>query len=227
MTVEFGAAVSALASSLVAARRALDAATAELAEVYAADERLRSLPVPAFALAEATFDVPYVVDSVVQGEPPRLDLPRRPVFRIGEREMATLTRGVPEDVRTRLQRLVDQYERMSDLYGRAVQEPGVLVGERIPVPERLTRADLEALRRGASGPAREQLEALLKDVSGLHKALRTAGEQAKPTQRVFIRLDAESLSGVPPERIQRATLTFRDIQQSTVDVGGEPVVVPD
>ena len=227
MSVEFGEAVSALASSLVAARRALDAATAELAEIYAADERLRSLPVPAFGLAEATFDVPYVVDSVVEKAPPRLELPRRPVFRIGERELITLTRGVPEDVRSRLQRLVEQYDRMTELYARAVDEPGVLTGERIPVPERLTRADLEALRRGASGPAREQLDGLVKDVAGLHKALQTDAEQAKPTQRVFIRLDAESLSGVPPERIQRATLTFRDVQQSTVDVGGEPVVVPD
>jgi hypothetical protein len=44
---------------------------------------------------------------------------------------------------------------------------------------------------------------------------------------VFIRLDADSLSKVPVERIQRARLTFRDVQQSSVDVDGEPVVVPD
>ena len=227
MSVEFGEAVAALATSLVAARRALDAATAELSEDYAADERLRSLPVPAFALAEVTFDVPYIVDSVEETVPPRLDLPRRPVFRIGEREMASLMRGVPEDVRQRLQRLVDQYERMSDLYGRAVQDPAVLRGEPIPVPERLTRADLAALRATASTTAREQLDALVKDVSSLQKALQTAVQRVKPAPRVFIRLDAESLAKVPAERLQRAKLTFRDVQQSSVDVDGEPIVVPD
>ena len=227
MSVEFGEAVSALGVSLVAARRALDAATAELADLYAGDERLRSLPVPAFSLTEATFDVPYIVDSVDEPAPPRLELPRRPVFRIGEREMASLTRGVPEDVRQRLQRLIDQYERMSDLYGRAAQDPAVLRGEPIPTPERLPRADLEALRATASTTAREQLDAVLKDVASLHKALQTAAQRAKPVARVFIRLDAESLAKVPVERIQRARLTFRDVQQSSVDVDGAPVVVPD
>lgn len=227
MSVEFGEAVAALATSLVAARRALDAATAELSESYGADERFRSLPVPAFALAEVTFDLPYVVDSVEETVPPRLDLPRRPVFRIGEREMASLMRGVPEDVRQRLQRLVDQYERMSDLYGRAVQDPAVLRGEPIPVPEHLTRADLAALRATASTTAREQLDALVKDVSSLQKALQTAVQRVKPAPRVFIRLDADSLAKVPVERIQRAKLIFRDVQQSSVDVDGEPIVVPD
>lgn len=227
MSVEFGDAVSALASSLVAARRALDAATAELGDVYAGDERLRSLPVPAFSLAEATFDVPFVVDSVEEPPPPRLELPRRPVFRIGDREMASLTRGVGEDVRQRLARLIDQYERMSDLYARAAQDPAVLRGERVPVPDRFPRADLEALRATASAAAREQLDAVLTDFSALQKVLQTAAQQAKPVPRVFIRLDADSLSKVPVERIQRAKLTFRDVQQNSVDVDGEPVVVPD
>jgi hypothetical protein len=227
MSVEFGEAVSALASSLVAARRALDAATADLADVYAGDERLRSLPVPAFSLAEATFDVPFVVDSVEEPPPPRLELPRRPVFRIGDREMASLTRGVAEDVRQRLQRLIDQYERMSDLYARATQDPAVLRGEQIPAPERLPRADLEALRASASTAAREQLDAVLTDVAALQKVLQSAAQRAKPVPRLFIRLDADSLSKVPVERIQRARLTFRDVQQSSVDVDGEPVVVPD
>ena len=227
MSVEFGEAVSALATSLVAARRALDAATAELSDAYAADERLRSLPVPAFALSEASFDVPYVVDSVEETVPPPLDLPRRPVFRIGEREMTSLTRGVAEDVRQRLQRLVDQYERMSDLYARALTDPAVLRGERVPAPERLPRADVEALRATASTAARDQFDALLKDVGSLQTALQAAARRAKPVSRVFIRLDADSLAKVPPERIQHAKLTFRDIQQSSVDVDGAPVVVPD
>ncbi|WP_116452904.1 hypothetical protein [Blastococcus litoris] len=227
MSVEFGDAVSALASSLVAARRALDAATAELSAAYAADERLRSLPVPAFALAEAHFDVPYVVDSVEEVGPPRLELPRRPVVAIGEREMASLLRGVGADVGARLQQLVDQHARLRDLYDRARDDPESMRDERVPEPVRLSRADLAALRASASGPAREQLTAVVRDVQELQKLLQDVAQKSRPTQRVFIRLDADSLSGVPPEQIQRASLTFRDVPKAMVDVGGEPVVVPD
>lgn len=227
MTVEFGDAVAALANSLVAARRALDAATADLSSVYAADERLRSLPVPAFSLAEARFDVPYVVDSVVEVGPPPLELPRRPVVAIGERELASLLRGAPEDVGARLRLLVHQHERMRDLYDRAREEPEVLREEEVPDVVRLTRADVAALTASASSAAREQLLALMKDAQELQKVLRDAAEKARPRQRLFIRLDAEALSGVPPEQIQRAALTFRDVQKATVDAGGEPVVVPD
>jgi hypothetical protein len=227
MTVEFGDAVSALAKSLVAARRALDAATAELTAVYAADERLRSLPVPAFSLAEATFDLPYVVDSVVEFGPPQLELPRRPVVTIGDRELASLLRGAPEDVGARLMQLVEQHQRMRDLYDRARDDPEVLRDEEIPDVVRLTRADIVALTTSASSAARDQLIALIRDSQELQKVIREAAEKARPRQRVFIRLDADSLSGVPPEQIQRAALTFRDVQKATVDVGGEPVVVPD
>jgi hypothetical protein len=227
MTVEFGEAVSALANSLVAARRALDAATADLSAVYEADERLRSLPVPAFSLAEVRFDVPYVVDSVEEVRPPRLDLVRRPVVVIGEREMASLLRGAPEDVGARLQRLVEEHGRMRDLYDRVRDDPEVFREEPIPELERLSRADLAALTRAASAPAREQLLALIRDAQDLHKALQTAAEKSRPRQRLFIRLDADSLSGVPPEQLQRAALTFRDLPKATVDAGGEPVVVPD
>ncbi|WP_324277550.1 hypothetical protein [Blastococcus brunescens] len=227
MTVEFGEAVSALANSLVAARHALDTATADLAAVYEADEHLRSLPVPAFALAEARFDVPYVVDSVEEIRPPRLELVRRPVVAIGERELASLLRGAPEDTGARLRRLVEQHERMRDLYDRAREDPEVFRDEPIPDVERLSRADLAALTASASAPAREQLLAVVRDVQELQKALRTAAQKSKPRQRLFIRLDAESLAGVPPEQIQRAALTFRDVQKATVDVGGERVVVPD
>lgn len=227
MSVEFGDAVSALASSLVAARRALDAATAELTAAYAADERLRSLPVPAFSLAEAHFDVPYVVDSVEEVGPPRLELPRRPVVAIGEREMASLLRGVPADVGARLQQLVEQHAKLRDLYDRARDDPESMRDERVPEPMRLSRSDLAALRASASGPAREQLTAVIRDAQELQKLLQDAAQKSRPTQRVFIRLDADSLSGVPPEQIQRASLTFRDVPKAMVDVGGEPVVVPD
>jgi hypothetical protein len=227
VSVEFGDAVSALASSLVAARRALDAATAELSAAYAADERLRSLPVPAFALAEARFDVPYVVDSVEEVGPPRLELPRRPQVSIGERELAALLRGVPADVGARLQQVVDQHARLRDLYERARDDPGSMRDEPVPEPVRLSRADLAALRASASGPAREQLTAVLRDAQELQKLLQDAAQKSRPTQRVFIRLDADSLSGVPAEQIQRASLTFRDVPKAMVDVGGEPVVVPD
>ncbi|MGY1804062.1 hypothetical protein ACI78T_12375 [Blastococcus sp. SYSU D00922] len=227
MSVEFGDAVSALASSLVAARRALDAATAELSAAYAADERLRSLPVPAFSLAEARFDVPYVVDSVEEVGPPRLELPRRPVVAIGEREMASLLRGAPADVGARLEQFVEQHARLRDLYDRARDDPESLRDEPVPELVRLSRADLAALRASASGPAREQLTAVIRDAQELHKLLQDAAQKSRPTQRVFIRLDADSLSGVPPEQIQRASLTFRDVPKAMVDVGGEPVVVPD
>lgn len=227
MSVEFGDAVSALASSLVAARRALDAATADLTAAYAADERLRSLPVPAFALAEARFDVPYVVDSVEEVGPPRLELVRRPVKSIGDREMASLLRGVPEDVAVRLQQFVELHARLRDLYDRARDDPDLLRDEPLPELRRLSRSDLAALRASASAPAREQLTAVLRDAQELHEALRDAAQRSRPTQRVFIRLDADSLSGIPPEQIQRASLTFRDVPTAMVDAGGEPVVVPD
>jgi hypothetical protein len=227
MTVEFGDAVSALAKSLVAARRALDAATAELTVVYATDERLRSLPVPAFSLAEATFDLPYVVDSVVEFGPPQLELPRRPVITIGDRELASLLKGAPEDVGARLTQLIGQHQRMRDLYDRARDDPEVLRDEEIPDVIRLSRADIVALTKSATAAAREQLIALIKDAQELQAVLREAAEKARPRQQVFIRLDADSLSGVPPEQIQRAALTFREVHKATVDVGGGTVVVPD
>jgi hypothetical protein len=168
-----------------------------------------------------------VVDSVEEIRPPRLELVRRPVVTIGERELASLLRGAPEDAGVRLKRLLEQHERMRDLYDRAREDPEVFREETIPEVEGLSRADLAALTASASAPAREQLLAVIKDVRELEKALRTAAEKSKPLQRLFIRLDADSLSGVPPEQIQRAALTFRDVQKATVDVGGEPVVVPD
>jgi hypothetical protein len=227
MSVEFGDAVSALAASLVAARRALDAATAELTAAYAADERLRSLPVPAFALAEAHFDVPYVVDSVEEMHPPDLDLDRRPGVGIGEREMATLLRGVAQDVGARLQRFVARHARLQEFYERVREDPDLLRDDRPPVLEPLSRADLVVLRSAGTPAARDQLMAVVRDAQELQKVLAEAAQRGKPTQRVFIRLDADSLSGVPAEQIQRASLTFRDVPTSTVDVGGEPVVVPD
>ena len=227
MSVEFGEAVSALASSLVAARRALDAATAELADLYAGDERLRSLPVPAFSLAEATFDVPYVVDSVEEPPPPRIELPRRPVFRIGEREMASLTRGVTEDVRQRLQRLIDQYERMSELYGRAMQDPAVLRGEPIPVPERLSRADLEALRATASTAAREQFDAVLHDVGAVQRGP-AGGGPAGEARPAGVRPAGRGLAGEGAGRADPAGDAHLPRRpHSSVDVDGAPVVVPD
>jgi hypothetical protein len=230
MSVPFGEAVSAIASSLVAARRALDAATADLVEDYRTDERLRGLPVPAFALAEATFEVPYVVEEVVVGQPPdRPPLPPREVIRLGDREVASLIKGVAEDVRERFEQMIARYEKLAEFYQAAAADPAILDREPVPELPALTPKDLEALKTNATATAGRRLDLLLRDAAERHALLRkaAAGEIPPGEPVVLIRMDRAALADVPADRLQRATLTFRDQPAGTVEVEGRPVVAPE
>lgn len=230
MTVEFGDAVSAFAASLVSARRTLDTATARLGELYAADENLRSLPTPSFILAEAEFELPYIVDEVVVvPAPPPPELPRRSVVKLGSRELASLERGVDDRARQGLSILTEQYARVVELYARAQRDPSVLRTESIPTLERPQAAEVELLKTGASKLARERFDRMRHDFEDVRGALlaarETVGETSKP--RVMVRLDAAALADAAPEHIQRARFTFRDAPRTTVDVDGEPIAVPE
>jgi hypothetical protein len=44
---------------------------------------------------------------------------------------------------------------------------------------------------------------------------------------VLVRLDAGALAEAPADRVQRVRLRFHDLPTTTVDVDGQPVVVPD
>lgn len=228
MTVEFGDAVSAFAASLVEARRTLDTATAQLGQVYAADEHLKSLPTPAFTLAEAEFEVPYVVEEVVtEPAPPPPELPRRAVVKLGESDLRSLQRGVDDRAQQGLQILTEQYARAAELYARARQDPAVLATEPIPTLDRPKPEEIELLKTGASKLARERFDRMRREFEDIRGALletrETLGESSKP--RVMVRLDAEALAGAAPEHVQRARFTFRDAGRATVDVDGEPIAV--
>ncbi len=230
MSVEFADAVSAYAEALLAARRTLDAASARLAQVYAADETLMSLPTPAFRLAEAEFEMPYVVDEIVTEAEERLpELPRRTVVKLNDRELASLLRGVDDFTRDRFGIFLDQYQRLVDIYERARQDPRVLRQEALPGFQRPDTKDLRLLRTGASATSRQRLDRLLDDIEEVWASLDVAAQTIKegPRTRVFVRLDAGALAEVPPDRVQRARLRFRDLPTTRVDVDGQPVVIPE
>lgn len=229
MTVEFGDAVSAIAASLVSARRTLDSATASLGQRYAADETLRSLPVPAYTLAEATFDVPFVVDEVQPPpeEPVVPELPRRPPVRVGASEVASLRRGLDQGTEARLKLLLEEYDAVGKLYQRARTDPNVLVREPVPqVPEPLPE-ELDLLRTGASKAARDKLDRVLDEFRDMRSSLFAVAEavEAATKPKLMVRLDAEALDNAEPDRIQRVRLTFRDQPLTTVDVDGSPVAL--
>lgn len=220
MTVEFGDAVSAIAASLVSARRTLDAATASLGQLYGADRNLRSLPVPSYTLAEATFDVPFVVEEVLAEGPLQLDLPRRPVVRVGQTEAASLLRGVDDQAQQRLNVLLDEYAVITDLYSRARKDPSVLESEPIPVLPRPGQSEMVMLKTGASRTAQEKLDRVLADFQEVRASLSGAAQtvQTSATPRLMVRLDAAALADASPERVHRVQLTFRDQATTTVDV---------
>lgn len=59
--------MSGLLAASITAKRSLDSATSELAKIYWADPVLRTLPLPAFGIAEVTVRLKF---AIARGQPP-------------------------------------------------------------------------------------------------------------------------------------------------------------
>jgi hypothetical protein len=225
---ELGAVLTALSASVVAANQFLQDAVRSVRDAAPDDPISLSLPVPSFAIAEATFDLAYTVARV---EERPLDLPALPPrrdVRLGEREQVSLLQGASEETRQALFDLLESYGVVKQLYARVREDP-ILAGDLI-VPARITLSEqaLAELRRDATAAARAALDRLLADYQASRAALIETRRLvlAGPPRRILVRIDPEAVRDAGAA-VQRARLTFRLGQRELIDVGGGEIVVPE
>ena len=222
---DLGAVLTALSASLVAANEFLRSTTGSLRDAAASDPGGRTVPVPTFAIADASFEVAFIVTRVEERPPEPPVLPLRRNVTIGDREMASLLRGASEETRVALLDLLEGYELVKQLYVRVREDPN-LAGDLV-IPARIELSDeaLDELRSNASQSARSVLDRLLDDYEASRGDLVETKRiiQAGPQRRVLVRIDPDAVREAGAA-VQHARLTFRLGQQELIDVDGEVVV---
>jgi hypothetical protein len=221
--------VVSLSASLVAARRYLDGATADLRDQYRVDGALGGLPKPRFKLESVTFEVPYVVSNVGTKEPE--DRPPIPVGRdvsFTERELASLRRGASSSALEALDTILGAYGETKKTL-RTVASTG---GSKRPVavPQvTLSKSQLGELQHGASQSAVRKLDSLIADYGAARDTISLASDsrvlQSAPDLR--LRVDVQAIQDAVESSRHKIVLSFRSEDVETIEAGGQSIEIAD
>lgn len=192
--------MQALASGVVSTRQYLQRANEALATAYREHALLADQVQPSFVIETVTFDVPYVVDGVVEVKPQPPALPKRRALALTDREVSSLLRGAGEDAAGLLQDLLATYSEHQALYAKVAKAGDPLAaaaGLQLPQPVEVRPDALARLRVGASRTAVDKLDRALADLAEIRADLSAVQQAAAagPVTQVLVRLDPEAIAG--------------------------------
>lgn len=220
--------VVSLSASLVAARRYLDGASADLRDLYRTEGALGGLPKPRFKLDRVTFEVPYVVSSVDMKLPERKTVPVGRDINLTERELASLKRGASSSALESLDTVLGAYAETKKVL-RSVASSGT-DSIRRPVSTAnatLSSAELLELRTGASQSAIKKLDSLIEDYGIARDTLSFASDarvlQQAPDLR--LRVDVQAIQEAVESSRHRVVLSFTAEDVETVEAGGRSIEI--
>lgn len=192
--------MQALASGVVSTRQYLQRTNEALAVAYSEHALLADQARPSFVIDQVTFDVPYVVDGVLQLQPEQPTLAKRRGLVLTDREVASLVRGAGQDAAGMLKDLLAAHAEHQALYTQLSQsrDPLTVAADlQLPQPVDVAPAALAKLRVGASRSAVDKLDRALAELAEMRAEI-TAVKQAAaagPVTQVLVRLDPEAIAG--------------------------------
>jgi hypothetical protein len=222
--------VVSLSASLVAARRYLDGASADLRDLYRTEGALGGLPKPRFKLDRVTFEVPYVVSKVDVKTPAQKAVPVGRDISLTERELASLRRGASPSALEQLDTVLGAYAETKKVL-RSVAS-GATDGIRRPTTApgahaTFSSAELLELRTGASQSAQKKLDALVEDYGAARDTLALTSDARVLGQAPDLRLrvDVQAIQEAVESSRHRVVLSFTAEDVETVEAAGRSIEI--
>ncbi|MBK9575508.1 MAG: hypothetical protein IPK50_20265 [Fibrobacterota bacterium] len=218
-----------LAASMISAQRYLLQANQELDDLHQDSTLLSEMPRSRFTLGSVSFEVPYVVDSIVAPDPPTpAEVRVTKDVELTASDLASLRRGASETSLQQFDALVSDYAQVKAGLRQAVQtreaaksSAPTSLKRLAPTVEIGKEAGTE-LANGANKVAVTKLARLLED----YQSARTSYQRIKETlaggslPRLAVRIDPESIAGATGS-VHRMNLQFNSEDQPSIRANGQ------